>query len=165
MKNLFSSNLKSSIILVILLFFITACNKDDDNSYEIYTIEDLSLLHKNSSKTWKLIAYYENYNNWLSNENDCFIDDSYIFKTDNEVEVISGNENCYYGASEIAEAKYNFYEELGEVWLTMIRGKITDDIVISKSFSLKLIELKENRMVFSSGNKNDYDRALIFVKE
>ena len=46
----------------------------------------------------------------------------------------------------------------------MIRGEITGDMVRSMSFSLKLIELKEDRMVFASGDKRDYDRSLIFVK-
>jgi hypothetical protein len=157
--------LKLAIPLIILCIVFTACSKnDDDNSYEIYTIEDLNLLHNNSSKTWKLGAYYERYDNRLSPLNDCFIDDSYIFKTDNEVEVISGSENCYFGNSEIAEAKYTFYTEEGMVFFTMIRGEITDDLVRSKSFSLQLIELKENRMVFASGDKRDYKRALIFVK-
>ena len=164
-KTLFMSKLKLPITLIFLLIIFTACNKDDDDiSYEIYTIEDLNLLHNNSSKTWKLEAYYRSYDNTISDQNDCFIDDEYIFKTDNKVEVISGNENCFYGNSEIAEAKYSFYKEQGEVWLTMIRGEITNNIVRSMSFSLKLIELKEDRMVFSSGNKRDYDIALIFVK-
>ena len=159
------NKLKLPITLTFLLILFIACSNDDeDNSYEIYTIEDLNLLHNNSSKTWELEAYYQNYDNWISDQNDCFIDDSYIFKTDNEVEVISGNENCYFGNSEIAEASYDFYEEQGEVWLTMIRGQITDNIVKSKSFSLKLIELKEDRMVFSTGDKRDYKKAIIFVK-
>ena len=159
------NKLKLPITFTFLLILLIACSKDDeDNSYEIYTIEDLNLLHNNSSKTWELEAYYQNYGNWISDQNDCLIDDSYIFQTDNEVEVISGNENCYYGNSEIAEASYAFYEEQGEIWLTMIRGKITDNIVSSTSFSLKLIELKEDRMVFSTGDKRNYKKALIFVK-
>lgn len=157
--------LKSPILLIFLLIFVTACHTDDDASPENYTLEDLGVLHNNSSKTWQLEAYYQNYDNQLSDQNDCLIDDSYIFKTDNAVEVISGNVNCYYGDSEIAEATYAFYQEQGEVWLTMIRGKITDNIVSSKSFSLKLIELKEDRMVFSSGDKQSYKTALIFVKK
>ncbi|SDI60605.1 hypothetical protein [Winogradskyella thalassocola] len=159
------NTLKLPITLTFLLILFVACSTDDeDNSREIYTTEDLNVLHNNSSKTWELEAYYQNYDNWISDQNECFVDDSYIFKTDNEVDVISGNENCYYGDSEIAEASYTFYEEQGEVWLTMIRGKITDNIVSSTSFSLKLIELQEDRMVFSSGHKGDYKMALIFVK-
>jgi hypothetical protein len=147
-KTLFMSKLKLPITLIFLLLIFTACNKDDDYLYEIYTIEDLNLLHNNSSKKWKLETFYERYDNKISDQNDCFIDDNYIFKIDLEVEVISGNENCYYGNSEISEAKYTFYEEEGKVFLTMIRGKIIDNIVISKSFILELIELKEDRMVF-----------------
>jgi len=157
------SKLKLTITLTFLLIVFSACSKDDDTSNEIYTNEDLKLLHNNASKTWKLEAYYENYDNWISDQNDCLIDDIYIFKTANEVEVISGNENCYYGDSEIAEASYTFYEKEGGVWLTMTRGKITDDVVRSTFFKLKLIELEEGRMVFSSGNKSDYKTALIFV--
>ena len=156
--------LKLQIALIFLLIIFTACSTDDDNSHDIYTIEDLNLLHNNSSKTWELEAYYQNYDNWISDQNDCLIDDSYIFKVDNEVVVFAGNQNCYYGASEIAEANYTFYEEIGEVWLTMSRGEITENIFRSTSFSLKLIELKEDRMVFSSGDKGAYKRALIFVK-
>lgn len=159
-------NSKSLIVLIFLTTFFTACNNDDndDNSYEIYTKADLGLLHNDSAKTWKLEAYYQNYDNRLSEQNDCFIDDTYIFKTENEViEVINGSENCYYGSDEIAEAKYTFYEETGFVFLTMIRGLVTSDLNKSKSFSLKLIELKDNRMVFASGDKGNYKIALIFV--
>jgi hypothetical protein len=157
--------LKLQIALIFLLIIFTACSADDDdNSYDIYTIEDLNLLHNNSSKTWELEAYYQNYDNRISDQNDCLVDDNYIFKVDTEVVVIPGNQNCYYGASEIAEANYTFYEEQGTVWLTMSQGEITENIFRSTSFSLKLIELTEDRMVFSSGDKGAYKRALIFVK-
>jgi hypothetical protein len=47
--------LKLQIALIFLLIIFTACSKDDDdNSYDIYTIEDLNLLHNNSPKTWEL---------------------------------------------------------------------------------------------------------------
>jgi hypothetical protein len=158
--------LKLQIVLIFLSIIFTACSADDDdNSYDIFTIEDLNLLHNNSSKTWELEAYYQNYDNWISDQNDCLVDDSYIFKVDTEVVVIPGNQNCYYGASEIAEANYIFYEEIGQIWLTMSRGEITENIFRSTSFSLKLIELTEDRMVFSSGEKGaNKRRALIFVK-
>ena len=42
--------------------------------------------------------------------------------------------------------------------------RITENIFRNTSFSLKIIELMENRMVFPSGNKGAYKRALIFVK-
>lgn len=164
-KKILMSTLKIAIPFIILLVVFTGCNQnDDDNPLEIYTSEDLNLLHNNGAKTWKLEAYYDRYDNQISTLNDCFIDDTYIFKTDNEVEVISGGESCHYGNSEIAEAKYRFYAEEGMVFFTMIRGKITDNTVRSTFFSLKLIALKENRMVFASGDKSNYERALIFVK-
>ncbi|MCG1036230.1 hypothetical protein [Polaribacter sargassicola] len=158
------NKLKLPLALIFLLLVFTGCSSDDDDLSEIYSVDDLSLLHNGSFKEWQLEGYYVNYDNWISEQNDCLVDDSYIFKIDNEVEVISGGVNCYYGDSEIAEAKYTFYEEEGTIWLTMIRGEISDDIVSSTSFSLKLIELTEDRMVFSSGDKADYETALIFVK-
>jgi hypothetical protein len=159
------STLKLAISLITLLIVFTGCNEnDDDNPMETYTSEDLNLLHNNSSKTWKLEAYYERHDSQISSLNDCFIDDTYIFKTDNEVEVISGGESCHYGNSEIAEARYRFYAEEGMVFFTMIRGKITNNVVRSTFFSLKLIALEEDRMVFASGDKSNYERALIFVK-
>lgn len=43
--------------------------------------------------------------------------------------------------------------------------RITENIFRSTSFSLKLIELTEDRMVFSSGDKGaNNKRAVIFVK-
>lgn len=161
------NKLKLPLVLIFLVSVFIGCNSEDDDEYssEIYTIEDLSLLHNNSSKEWELEGYYVNYDNWISQQNDCLIDDRYIFKVESEVEVINGDVNCYYGDSEIAEAKYTFYEEEGTIRLTMIRGEISDDIIKSTFFTLKLIELTEDRMVFSSGNKGDYETALIFVKK
>jgi hypothetical protein len=46
----------------------------------------------------------------------------------------------------------------------VLEVRITENIFHSTSFSLKLIELTEDRMVFSSGNKGAYKRALIFKK-
>ena len=162
------STLKLAIPLILLLIIFTGCNQnddEDDNRLEIYTSNDLDLIHNNSSKTWKLEAFYDRHeNNRISSLNDCFIDDTYIFKTDNEVEVISGGEGCYYGNSEITDGRYSFYAESGKVFFTMIRQKVTDNIVRSSSFTLELIVLKENRMVFASGDKSNYGRALIFVK-
>tara|TARA_R110002050_G_scaffold16719_1_gene50464 strand:+ start:116740 stop:117225 length:486 start_codon:yes stop_codon:yes gene_type:complete len=160
------NKLKLPLLVTFLLIVITACTKDDDDFlYETYTSEDLKLLHNNSSKTWKLEAHYVMYDNWVSEQNDCLVDDTYIFKIKNEVEVISGNENCYYGASEIAEAQYSFYEETGKFFLTMIRGEITEDLVKSTSFTLQLMELEENRMLFAAGEKGDYQKTLVFVRE
>lgn len=159
------NNLKLPILSLFLLIITTACTSDDDANLEAYTIEDLSAIHNNSSKTWKLEAYYSDHKSeQKSKQNDCFIDDTYIFKPDGVVEVISGTENCYYDANELAEAEYRFYEEEGLLFLTMVRGEVTDDLVKSLSFSLQLIELTENRMVFSSGDKKNYKQALIFIK-
>ena len=152
------------MLLFLCLIFIE-CSKEDDFSIDIYTVEDLNMLHNNNFKEWELEAYYIIHNNRLSEQNDCFIDDRYIFKKDSEIEVISGTESCYYGTDEIAEAKLTFYEEQGTIWFTMIRGKISNNVVSSTSFSLKLIELKPDRMVFASGDKRDYKTALIFVKK
>ncbi|MCL5246643.1 lipocalin family protein [Cellulophaga sp. 20_2_10] len=159
-------NLKLPILLLFLLILTTACTSDDDAAMESYTIEDLSKMHNNSSKTWKLEAYYSDHNSkQKSKQNDCFIDDTYIFKPDGIVEIISGTENCYYGANELAEAEYTFYEDKGLLFLTIIRGEVTDDLVKTTSFSLQLLELTENRMVFSSGDKNNYKKSLIFITE
>jgi hypothetical protein len=161
------STLKLAIPLILLLIIFTGCDlyEIEDNRFDIITSKDLSLIHNNSSKTWKLEAYYDEHeNNLLHSKNDCYTDDTYIFKTYNEVEVIRGGESCHDGNSEIAEGTYLFYAESGTFFFTMFRSRIINDTVRRTFMSLKLIELKENRMVFSTGNKNNYLRALIFVK-
>ncbi|MCF4101874.1 hypothetical protein L1I30_09365 [Gillisia sp. M10.2A] len=163
-----SIKLKLSLLFTFLLIIIVGCSKDDDSIFSnTYTSEDLLLIHGETSKTWKLEAFYENYNyEYLDENNDCFVDDQYIFNVDNEiVEVKVGDENCYYGESEIAEATYSFYEETGNVFFTMIRGEITEDLVVSRSFTLQLVELEKNRMLFASGEKGDYKKVLLFTAE
>ncbi|CDF79532.1 conserved hypothetical protein [Formosa agariphila KMM 3901] len=164
-KSLFVNVLKNVFVSVFVSLIITACSTDDDTSLQSYTLEDLEVMHNNSSKTWRLQAYYRNYDTNLSEQNDCLVDDIYTFKPAGEVDVISGTESCYYGGSEIAEAQYTFYEESGSVFFTMIRGKITEDITSSTSFSLKLTDLSANRMVFSASDSLDNASALVFVAD
>ncbi|MFB9053954.1 hypothetical protein ACFFVB_12780 [Formosa undariae] len=160
------STLKTVIALIFLSIMATGCSTDDDSTTgSYYTLDDLEILHNNSSKTWRLEAYYRNYDTNLSEQNDCLVDDTYTFKTAGEIEVVSGTESCYYGGEEIAEAQYTFYEEEGSVYVTMIRGKITEDIASSTSFSLQLTDLRTNRMVFSVSNSIDNSKALVFVTD
>ncbi|MDO6490180.1 MULTISPECIES: hypothetical protein [unclassified Cellulophaga] len=159
----------SKLLLLSLFILITtaSCSSDDDDaSQELYTQEDLSIMHNNSSKTWQLEAYYSDYNyKQKSKQNDCLVDDIYTFKPDGIIEVVAGLENCYYGDNEIAEAEYRFYEDEGLLYITIIRGEVTEDLVKTTSFSLHLIELTENRMVFASGDKDNYKISLIFIAE
>lgn len=161
------NNFKLSILSLLILIITTSCSSDDDNaSQELYSTEDLSIMHNNSSKTWKLEAYFIDYNSkQKSEQNDCLVDDIYTFKPNGIIEIVAGLENCYYGDNEIAEAEYRFYEDEGHLFATMIRGEITNNLVKSTSFSLQLIELTENRMVFASGDKDNYKKSLIFITE
>lgn len=161
------NNFKLSILSLFILIITVSCSSDDDDaSQELYSSEDLTILHNNSSKTWKLDAYYLDYNSkQKSEQNDCLVDDIYTFKPDGIIEVVAGLENCYYRDNEIAEAEYSFYEDEGRLYITIIRGEITNNLVKSTSFTLQLIELTENRMVFASGDKNNYKISLIFITE
>ncbi|WP_077401576.1 hypothetical protein [Cellulophaga omnivescoria] len=161
------NNFKLSILSLLILIITTSCSSDDDNaSQELYSTEDLSIMHNNSSKTWKLEAYFIDYNSkQKSEQNDCLVDDIYTFKPNGIIEIVAGLENCNYGDNEIAEAEYRFYEDEGHLFATMLRGEITNNLVKSTSFSLQLIELTENRMVFASGDKDNYKKSLIFITE
>ncbi|RKS53512.1 hypothetical protein BC962_1764 [Gillisia mitskevichiae] len=160
------NNFKFSLLVVLLLFVFSSCSKDDDNKlYKTYTSEDLKLIHMDSSKIWKLEAYYNAYPDFLHSQNDCYIDETYIFKTDGIVEVIAGTENCYYGDSEISASEYTFYEERGSVYLSMVKRKVSGDMVSNLVFSLPLMELEADRMLFAAGEKGGYGRSLVFVSE
>lgn len=96
------NNFKLLILLLFLLIITTACSSDDDNQ-EIYTSEDLSVMHNSSFKNWKLEACYNDHNSkQKSEQNDCLVDDTYTFKPNGITEVIAGLKNCDYGENEIA---------------------------------------------------------------
>ncbi|WP_034920619.1 hypothetical protein [Gillisia sp. CAL575] len=101
----------------------------------------------------------------MHNNNDCFIDETYIFKPEGIVEVTAGMKNCFYGDSEIAASEYRLYEESGLVFIDMVRRKISGDVVSNMVFTLSLMGLDEDRMLFAAGEKGDYGRTLIFESE
>lgn len=101
----------------------------------------------------------------MHNDNDCFIDETYIFKPEGIVEVTAGMKNCFYGDSEIAASEYRLYEESGLVFIDMVRRKISGDVVSNMVFTLSLMGLDEDRMLFAAGEKGDYGRTLIFESE
>ena len=159
--------LKTPLLVVFLLSIILGCSKEDTDTTlnGIYKSEDLKLIHNDSAKTWNLVGYYSRHPNTMHEQNDCYVDETYIFKPEGIVEVVPGSENCYYGDSETSEAHYTFYDESGQMFLTMARKRVSGDMVSNMFFSLPLMELDENRMLFAAGEKGDYGRTLIFESE
>ncbi|WP_196891240.1 hypothetical protein [Aureivirga marina] len=161
------------LLLLITAITLLSCSKDDDSTgfnTEIYTKEKLEILHGGSTKKWVLENYYSSYPN-ISKKEDCYVDDIYEFTNieDEEdenkfiVNVIAGDISCSpHFPTEVATASISLYEESGTVYLSTGRGYEKEDIVKVTFFSLPLVELTEDRIIFSSGENLNNEKVLIF---
>lgn len=158
----------STLLLIVLSF--TSCSNDDNTSNyrNSYTTADLQIIHNNDSKNWILEGYYDQYNSkTLNKDNACYTDEQFSFTAnDGQITVISGEENCFANASqtELTTASYTFYEENGSIFITISKNAELGEVTKSVFFSLQLVELEENLMIFASGEQNNYGKALVFKR-
>ncbi len=146
--------------LILLSLFFASCNSDDSPVNQ-FTAQDLSLIHGDAEKTWRITAFYSNYDQRiLHNFNDCYLDDQYIFKAVTEdVEAILGQSGCYWDMPDEAAAtvSYSFNPENGRIMLNHGRGESRGDDFASNFFFIQLQELSESRMLFA----DDIDGRLV----
>lgn len=156
--------------LLFMFIFSSSCNTSDDGPLDIrYTIEDLEKIHGNASKTWKVENFYQNFETKeLSEYNDCYKDDVFVFfKDNNDVEVQLGETRCVSNSAneEFATLTYNFYEIDGKFFLNVSRAEANGNDFRNRFFLLGLEELSENRMLFAAGERGSYGKTLIFISE
>ncbi|SFZ91657.1 hypothetical protein SAMN05428642_102195 [Flaviramulus basaltis] len=162
--------IKFLLLLTTILLIAISCSNSDDTVVEIsYSAEDLQKMHSNSSKSWRIDNFYDDYEqNILSDFNDCYKDDTFnFFKDTNIIETQLGDMPCVsiIGNQEIATITYNFYENTGEVFINVTRSETNGTNFKTLFFLLELEELSDTKMVFSSGEKGNYGKTLVFVSK
>lgn len=157
-----------TIFVSVLLVIFFACNSDDELSFQTkYTAEDLSKMSGDNSKKWGIQAYYDHYNQKvLHAKSGCYTDDTFVFqKGSTEILVTPGEVACYDGSAEdeITTASYDFYEENGLVFISIGKAVLLNGITKNTFFSLQLVELSSDQMIFASGDIGNYQKAIVFV--
>lgn len=152
----------------VLLLSFFACISTDESSYQtIFTADDLIKMSGDTSKQWSIHAYYDHYNQKILNtKNACYTDDIFVFQNgNNEILVTPGEVTCYDGTveDEITTASYNFYPENGLVFISIGKAIEKNGVTKNTIFSLQLVELSADQMIFASGEKGNYQKALVFV--
>lgn len=162
------NNLKSILFASILLISLVSCNTDDEPVFQDkYTSEDLIRLHGADLKEWKIMAFYDDFNQKTnSSRSACFTDDIFVFqKGTNEIQVTPGEVSCSNidPEDEITTASYEFYEQEGLVFISISKASSVNGVIKNTFFSLQLVELSNTEMIFASGEKGNYKMALVFV--
>ena len=154
-------------LLILSTLFLYNCSKDDKGMNVRYTINDLQKIHGNSSKLWKVEAFYKTYENDLLSElNECYTDDTYTFFYDkNEAEVTLGNISCYYDnpTEQDGRLTYSFYEDSGKIFINISKGESLNENFRTEFTILGLEELSETKMVFTAGEYPYYGKTLVFT--
>ena len=167
-KNIIMKQYYALLLIFSTLFFYN-CSKDDIFNEVKYTADDLQKIHGNSSKTWKVEAFYQNYETGLLSEfNDCYIDDAYTFFYDkNEAQVTLGSTSCFYNnpTEQGGSLTYSFYEDSGKIFINVSKGESLNENFRTELFILGLEELNETKMVFTAGESPYYGKTLIFTTE
>lgn len=152
--------------LLLVIFF--ACNSADESSFQTkYTAEDLIKMSGDNSKQWRIHAYYDHYNQKILNtKSPCYTDDDFVFqKGSNEILVNQGEVACYEVSveNELTTASYEFYEEDGLVFISIGKAIAINGVTKNTFFSLQLVELSTDEMIFASGERGNYQKAIVFV--
>lgn len=159
--------LKSLALLFITTLLFVGCGSDDTPGNQ-FSLDDLSLVHGNSEKTWKITAFYSNYDQQILHDfNDCFVDDLYTFKSETEtLEVQLGPLGCYWNEPEVEDANitYSFNAEAGQILLQHGRGESNGDHFASNFFFIELQELSSTSMLFADNINGRLVRALKLEK-
>ncbi|MCE7994972.1 MAG: hypothetical protein HEP71_23545 [Roseivirga sp.] len=160
-------NLILCLSLVLVSCFLASCSSDD-TPVDQFTAQDLSLMHSDSEKTWRITAFYTHYDQrTLHPFNDCYVDDQYTFKADTEdVEAMLGQQGCYWDAPEqaVATVSYSFNPDNGRITLNHGRGEGQGDDFASNFFFIQLQELSDTRMLFADDIDGRLVRAIEFEK-
>ena len=165
--------------LIALAVTLTNCADDDENRIPNFPESQMSLIHGDSQKSWRLVEVVDDYSDKTDDffiTADCVSDDVYTFKADREVEITYGEVLCFDHLSEgnfTAEheqfsANLKMIGDPGTIYLSFGRGYANQDYgLVGSTFSnYRLSELSENRMVFTHSNTGilgDYYESYTFV--
>jgi len=190
-KNVFTVNYNRITKLTFglsLLFIFSNCSSNDDfdslekTSIPLFTEADLSVIHGDSEKSWKITKIINVYSDPSHNSKiniQCMKDDLYTFFTGIEgVTINLGENSCFESsnnktATDIFEGKITFREGTRgkTIILYFTQGsKIEEEDLTTTRLDgtyYALSELTEDRMVFQGETEQflgEYRQALIFEK-
>jgi len=182
MKNY--NNIISQLLSLFLLISLLNCNSND-NSFDggnipLFTESDMSKIHGNSEKSWRITEFINDYYNpsdALEIEFSCLADDEYTFSSvTNQFSVNLGVDKCFgknddgiFTADvEIFDGELVFMDASdGEtIYLRYSRGYMNADGT-AQGISIRyytLAALSETRMVFYRGKIKfgNYKEAIVF---
>lgn len=160
-------NLIFYFLLALVSSCLVSCSADDTPANR-FTAKDLSIIHNDSESTWRIVAFYSNYDQRILHDfNDCYMDDQYTFKADTEdVEATLGQFGCYWEEPEEAEANvsYFFNADNGHITLHHGRGEARGNDFASNFFFIQLQELSNTRMLFADDINGRLVRAIELEK-
>jgi len=161
---------------LITLIIFESCSGDDTmiefNDPSNILEEELTYLHNDNIKKWKLTKYYSAYrDDQLDTDlTNCFQDDTYIFLADNTASNTEfGNNSCYANypevSDEISSAVYSYYPDAQSLYLDFTRGYYSsqDNTTSLTLIILKCILLTPEKMIFTNGVENS-GIGLVFEK-
>ena len=164
--------------VIVLAFTFTNCASDDENRIPNFPESNMSLIHGDSQKSWRLVEVIDDYSDETDDffiTADCVSDDVYTFMADKEAEITYGKVLCFdhldeglFSADhEQFSATLKMIGDPESIYLSFGRGYANEDhTVFGSTFSsYRLSELSEDRMVFSHSNSGiigDYHEAYIF---
>lgn len=166
-----------SIVGIGLIF--SQCSKDDDNTIPTFSESQMSLIHGDSEKSWRIteiINRYADTGDDLYFSIDCVSDDIYTFSAaTNKATVSYGSNLCFEDLNEgIFRADQEYFGAsllmLGSpetIYVSFGRGYVNDEnTAFASTFAYYAVaELSENKMVIYksiSEIKGDYYEAYTF---
>ncbi len=152
------------IIYLLGSVLLLSCTNNEETITTGIQPEQLTHLHNNDSKSWKITHYYSDYGNQIL-DNDyttCMKDDVYIFKVNERLgEVLFGDNSCYANYSDVdgetAVVNYTYFSEEGKLYLDFGRGAYSNENNVQTAWLVVLScdYLSEDKMIFTNGAEND----------
>lgn len=172
--NLTNINIKTMkpIIALFLLTVFFSCTKNEELIIDGISKDEVTLLHDESSKKWRVTEFYSNYKGKIldTDKTDCMKDDVYTFFHDkNEAKVEFGNNSCYSNYNDIdgesAVATYSYSLKDRKLGLDFGRGAYneTNKVQTAWVFSTTCIFMSSDKMIFTQ-NKNGEGKGIVFEK-
>lgn len=175
----FYKNLKILSLVCLGIIFSHCSSDDNENTIPTFSEADMSLIHGDSEKSWritKIVDKYANTSDELYITVDCVSDDIYTFSATNDtVSITYGDNFCFAHLDEgIFRADYEVFDARlmmsgtpQTIYLSFGRGYANEDnTAFASTFAYyALAELSEDKMVFYKSHSQtigDYYEAYTF---
>lgn len=152
----------------LAFLMVMSCSDDElDPARPLeFTQEDLSLIHGDGEKQWRVTRFYNNFERGgLNSEVECHADDIYRFRADfSRVEVTPGEISCFFPDpdQEFINVLYEYDNRTGQVFLTHERGAARGIERATEFLTLELQEVTATSLFFAEESDNGLVHALLF---